>query len=139
MAYANATRERLRGEIAAIREANQDVPAGRLTRGQSDAVVRIEGKLKDPEQFNRIIVAQHGGGPVYLNQVADVIDGEEMLFSQNYACADCGISLSELAGAILAQWKIILAGSILAGAAGLGAASLMKPVFTARTVVMPPQ
>ena len=44
--------------IAAIREANQDVPAGRLTRGQSDAVVRIEGKLKDPEQFNRIIVAQ---------------------------------------------------------------------------------
>ena len=63
--------------IAAIREANQDVPAGRLTRGQSDAVVRIEGKLKDPEQFNRIIVAQQGGGPVYLSQVADVIDGEK--------------------------------------------------------------
>ncbi|MFO1307832.1 MAG: efflux RND transporter permease subunit [Burkholderiales bacterium] len=67
--------------IAAIREANQDVPAGRLTRGQSDAVVRIEGKLKDPEQFNRIIVAQQGGGPVYLSQVADVIDGEKELSS----------------------------------------------------------
>ena len=52
---------------------------------------------------------------------------------------DDGISLSELAGAILGQWKIILAGSVLAGAAGLGVASLMKPVFTARTVVMPPQ
>jgi hydrophobe/amphiphile efflux-1 (HAE1) family protein len=67
--------------ISAIREANQDVPAGRLTRGQSDAVVRIEGKLKDPEQFNRIIVAQQGGGPVYLSQVADVIDGEKELSS----------------------------------------------------------
>ena len=67
--------------IAAIRNANQDVPAGRLTRGASDAVVRIEGKLKDPDQFNRIIVAQQGGGPVYLSQVADVIDGEKELSS----------------------------------------------------------
>ena len=28
--------------------------------------------------------------------LVDVIDGEEMLFSQNYACPDCGISLEEL-------------------------------------------
>lgn len=27
----------------------------------------------------------------------DVIDGEEMMFSQNYACPDCGISIEELA------------------------------------------
>ncbi|HTP99619.1 MAG TPA: efflux RND transporter permease subunit [Casimicrobiaceae bacterium] len=60
----------------AIRNANQDVPAGRLSRGQSDRVVRVEGKIKDPAQFGRIIVAQQGGGPVYLSQVADVIDGE---------------------------------------------------------------
>ena len=63
--------------INAIRAANQDVPAGRLTRGQSDAIVRVEGKIKDPAQFDRIIVAQQGGGPVYLSQVADVIDGEK--------------------------------------------------------------
>jgi hydrophobe/amphiphile efflux-1 (HAE1) family protein len=61
----------------AIRTANQDVPAGRLSRGQSDTIVRIEGKIKDPAQFGRIIVAQQGGGPVYLSQVADVIDGEK--------------------------------------------------------------
>ena len=67
--------------IAAIREANQDVPAGRLTSDKRDAVVRIEGKIKDPEQFGRIIVAQQGGGPVYLSQVADVIDGEKELSS----------------------------------------------------------
>ena len=63
--------------INAIRDANQDVPAGRITRGQSDSVVRVEGKIKDPAQFGRIIVAQQGGGPVYLSQVADVIDGEK--------------------------------------------------------------
>jgi hydrophobe/amphiphile efflux-1 (HAE1) family protein len=63
--------------IAAIRNANQDVPAGRITRGQTDAIVRVEGKIKDPAQFARIIVAQQGGAPVYLSQVADVIDGEK--------------------------------------------------------------
>ena len=61
----------------AVRAANQDVPAGRLSRGESDVVVRVEGKIKDPAQFGRIIVAQQGGGPVYLSQVADIIDGEK--------------------------------------------------------------
>jgi HAE1 family hydrophobic/amphiphilic exporter-1 len=63
--------------IDAIRNANQDVPAGRITRGQTDAIVRVEGKIKDPAQFARIVVAQQGGAPVYLSQVADVIDGEK--------------------------------------------------------------
>ena len=63
--------------VNAIRDANQDVPAGRITKGASDSVVRVEGKIKDPAQFGRIIVAQQGGGPVYLTQVAEVIDGEK--------------------------------------------------------------
>ncbi|NZD57326.1 lipopolysaccharide biosynthesis protein [Sphaerotilus montanus] len=45
----------------------------------------------------------------------------------------------ELAAAIGARWKVILAGSVVAGMLGFGASSLMKPVYTARTVVMPPQ
>ncbi len=63
--------------MSAVRAANQDMPAGRITSGQSDAVVRVEGKLREPAQFGRIIVAQQGGGPVYMSQVADVIDGEK--------------------------------------------------------------
>ena len=63
--------------INAIRDANQDVPAGRITRGPSDSVVRVEGRIKEPAQFGRIIVAQQGGGPVYLTQVAEIIDGEK--------------------------------------------------------------
>ncbi len=63
--------------MSAVRSANQDVPAGRITRGPTDAVVRVEGKLKEPAQFARIIVAQQGGGPVYLAQIADIVDGEK--------------------------------------------------------------
>ena len=67
--------------MTAVQNANQDVPAGRITRGHNDSVVRVEGKIKDPAQFGRIIVAQQGGGAVYLSQVADVIDGEKELDS----------------------------------------------------------
>jgi len=67
--------------MTAVQNANQDVPAGRITRGHNDSIVRVEGKIKDPSQFARIIVAQQGGGPVYLSQVADVIDGEKELDS----------------------------------------------------------
>jgi hydrophobic/amphiphilic exporter-1 (mainly G- bacteria), HAE1 family len=67
--------------MTAVQTANQDVPAGRITRGQNDSIVRVEGKIKDPAQFGRVIVAQQGGGPVYLSQVADVIDGEKELDS----------------------------------------------------------
>jgi len=52
---------------------------------------------------------------------------------------DDGVGLTELVTAIGARWKVILVGTVLAGLLGFGAASLMKPVFTARTVVMPPQ
>ena len=32
--------------------------------------------MKEPRDFERIIVTNQGGAPVYLNQVADVVDGE---------------------------------------------------------------
>lgn len=61
----------------AVREANQDVPAGRIVNGDHEQLVRLEGKIKDPKQFGKIIVARQANTPVYLEQVADVIDGEQ--------------------------------------------------------------
>lgn len=62
--------------IAAIQAANQDLPAGAISRGAQEQLVRVEGKIKDPAGFERIIVANQGGAPVYLHQVANVVDGE---------------------------------------------------------------
>jgi HAE1 family hydrophobic/amphiphilic exporter-1 len=62
--------------VSAIQSANQDLPAGIITHGASDRLVRVEGKIKDPAAFGRIIVANQGGAPVYLNQVAEIVDGE---------------------------------------------------------------
>lgn len=62
--------------IAAIRAANQDLPAGSISRAATEQLVRVEGRIKDPRGFERIIVANQGGAPVYLGQVADIVDGE---------------------------------------------------------------
>ena len=62
--------------IAAVRAANQDLPAGSISRGPQEQLVRVEGKMKDPREFERIIVTNQAGAPVYLHQVADIVDGE---------------------------------------------------------------
>ena len=62
--------------VEAIRAANQDLPAGSISRGATEQLVRVEGKMKEPRDFERIIVANQGGAPVYLNQIADIVDGE---------------------------------------------------------------
>lgn len=62
--------------IRAIREVNQDLPAGALRASAQEQMVRVEGKLKSVEAFKQIIVARRAGSPVMLDQVASVIDGE---------------------------------------------------------------
>ena len=52
---------------------------------------------------------------------------------------DDGISLGELLSMLTSRWKSILGGSVVAGALGLGGAMLLPPIFTAQTLIMPPQ
>jgi hydrophobe/amphiphile efflux-1 (HAE1) family protein len=63
--------------LRAIQQTNANLPAGNISYGASERLVRIEGKIKDARGFNKIIVARHANGPVYLEQVAEVIDGEQ--------------------------------------------------------------
>ncbi|HMM54506.1 MAG TPA: efflux RND transporter permease subunit [Candidatus Desulfobacillus sp.] len=61
----------------AVRGENQELPTGTIRSAERERVVRLEGRLKEVGDFNRIIVARRGGQPVYLEQVATVVDGEE--------------------------------------------------------------
>ncbi|HEX8787430.1 MAG TPA: efflux RND transporter permease subunit, partial [Telluria sp.] len=62
--------------MSAITNTNANLPAGRISHGVRENLVRIEGKMKEAADFKRIIVAKRASGPVYLSQVADVSDGE---------------------------------------------------------------
>jgi hydrophobic/amphiphilic exporter-1 (mainly G- bacteria), HAE1 family len=63
--------------LAALRSENQELPAGTLLNRDTERVVQINARLKSIQDFESIVVARRGGQPVYLSQVASVVDGEE--------------------------------------------------------------
>jgi len=67
--------------VQMLRTENQELPAGSLTLNNVEQIVQIKGRIANPKDFRRLIVAQRASGPVYLEQVADVIDGEQELES----------------------------------------------------------
>ena len=63
--------------LRAIQATNTNLPAGNISYGAAERLVRVEGKIKDARGFNKIIVARRASGAVYLEQVAEVVDGEQ--------------------------------------------------------------
>lgn len=49
------------------------------------------------------------------------------------------ISLGELFGSLAARWRLIAVATILSGGAAFGIAMALPPIYTAQTVIMPPQ
>jgi len=67
--------------MRAIREENQNFPAGNVARGNDDRIVEVTGRIAEPGNFADLIVARRGLAPVYLRQVATVVDGQQELES----------------------------------------------------------
>jgi hydrophobic/amphiphilic exporter-1 (mainly G- bacteria), HAE1 family len=63
--------------INALRGENQELPAGTLISKDREQVVQIKARLKNASDFERIIVTRRGNQPVYLGQIATVLDGQE--------------------------------------------------------------
>lgn len=61
----------------AIRNENQELPAGELRSSATETVVQIKGRVPTPDAFRQIIVARRAGQPVTLGEIADVRDGQE--------------------------------------------------------------
>jgi hydrophobic/amphiphilic exporter-1 (mainly G- bacteria), HAE1 family len=66
------------GDIGrALAEQNIETPGGRIQQGGRELVLRTLGRMDSVEAFQRLIVADPGGQPVYLSQVATVTDSVE--------------------------------------------------------------
>jgi HAE1 family hydrophobic/amphiphilic exporter-1 len=60
-----------------LRRENLDIPAGKLDQGSRESLVRVSGRARDPQEFNRLIVAERDGFPIPLSSIARVEDGIE--------------------------------------------------------------
>jgi len=70
------------GEVtAALRQENQNLPAGSIEQGREVQSIQVEGRIEDAAEFLDVIVARRGGQPVRLSDVATVADGEEEVTS----------------------------------------------------------
>src|SRR3569623_1040756 len=47
----------------AVRNENQELPTGAIRSTADEKVVQIQGRVKHPDEFGRIVVARRGGQP----------------------------------------------------------------------------
>jgi hydrophobic/amphiphilic exporter-1 (mainly G- bacteria), HAE1 family len=59
----------------ALSRENQEVPAGRVYRGNVEKLVRVTGRIVDPKAFADIVVATRSNVPVRVRDLGTVIDG----------------------------------------------------------------
>ena len=64
---------------SAVRVENQDLPVGTLASREREQVVQVLSRIKNPADFQQVIVARRNGTPIYLHQVATVQDSLEEL------------------------------------------------------------
>lgn len=58
-----------------ISRENQNVSGGSIHMGDGRFQLRVPGEFQSPEEIYGLVVGLHGGRPVYLKDVAQVIDG----------------------------------------------------------------
>jgi hydrophobe/amphiphile efflux-1 (HAE1) family protein len=65
-------------EIAtALREANIDQPVGVIKDPVQDTLLRVEGKLRDPRQFESVVVARRNGLALTLGDLGTLVEREK--------------------------------------------------------------
>jgi HAE1 family hydrophobic/amphiphilic exporter-1 len=63
--------------VQALRLQNLAAPVGRVETDLEERSIRLSGRLAEPEDFLRLVVAERGGRLIRLGELADVQDGTE--------------------------------------------------------------
>jgi hydrophobic/amphiphilic exporter-1 (mainly G- bacteria), HAE1 family len=77
----------------ALQRENLDLPAGKLEQGSNEPLVRVAGKFRNVESFDKVVVAYRAGTPIYLPMVARIVDGIEERTSASLIDGKPGLSL----------------------------------------------
>lgn len=61
----------------ALRRENLELPSGRIESSLREFVVRTQGRVARPEDFNDIVLTSHNGTPIRIRDVGEVVQGVE--------------------------------------------------------------
>lgn len=74
--------------VASIGASNASLPVGTITVSNIDYAVAFKGDLTDPADLLGVTVGSAGGRPIYLRDVADIVDGIERARTLSRASVD---------------------------------------------------
>jgi len=63
--------------VSGIRSENTNTPLGRITRGNAEYPLRVDGKPDRADQYRQMTVVRKEGRPITLGEIARVTDGTE--------------------------------------------------------------
>ena len=63
--------------VQTLRTENQNIPLGEVTQGDATYLVRSQGQFTSLDDIRALVVLTRDGVPVYLRDIADVVDGTE--------------------------------------------------------------
>jgi multidrug efflux pump subunit AcrB len=63
--------------VSTLEQTNRQLQSGSFSSGDRDFLVETGGFLRDAEEVRKVVAGVHGGRPVYLGDVASVVDGPE--------------------------------------------------------------
>ena len=81
---------------AAIQRENQEVPAGRIERGDMTRAIRILGRIRDPRAFADVVVTTRGGVPIRVGDLGKVVDSAEQPRSAAFMNGERAVALDIL-------------------------------------------
>ncbi|HJV62976.1 MAG TPA: efflux RND transporter permease subunit [Albitalea sp.] len=61
----------------ALNQANTDQPVGLLSDANQDAILRVEGRVRDPKQFADVVVARRNGLALTLGDLGTLVEREK--------------------------------------------------------------
>ncbi len=78
---------------AALGSENVNYSAGTVREGRDDFLLRVTGEFENLDQVRRVVVGNFGGSPVYLEDVAEVVDGQKKVNQINRVNGQPGLTL----------------------------------------------
>jgi len=79
--------------VGALERETGDVPAGRLEQSSNENLVRVAGRIREPQDFAQLVIATRQGQTVRLGQVARIEDAQEEERDPAYINGERGVAL----------------------------------------------
>ena len=121
------------GIVPMLQQANRQFTSGGLTSENREVVIETGAFLKNAQDVGNVIVGVFGDRPVYLRQVADIVDGAEE--PSNYVFFGSGAAASPLANE---EPAVTLSIAKRPGANAIAVANqVLKKIDTLRGILIP--